>query len=68
MTSNNNLPAIYDFNFKNNFSDKKWLNKDLDITDYFNYGFNEEIWTCYTNKVIKLYQLHKPDDYYQNMS
>ena len=55
MKNNFTLPGIYYFDFNRNQNDKKWLNKDLDITDYFNYGYNEDIWKCYKNKVRKLY-------------
>lgn len=48
MTSNQNLPEIYWFKFDRLIdSNKKWLNKEGDLTDYFNYGFSEEIWKCY---------------------
>jgi pre-mRNA 3'-end-processing factor FIP1 len=57
MSQHHKLPSIYYFDFKRQAQDKKWQNKDLDITDYFNYGYNEEIWKCYTNKVRKLCHL-----------
>ena len=55
MTSNTKLPGIYYFDLKKSPAEKKWLNKDLNITDYFNYGLQEDLWKCYTNKVRKLY-------------
>lgn len=33
-----------------NFDDKPWKKPGADITDYFNFGFNEEIWKAYTDK------------------
>ena len=32
------------------FDDKPWRKPGTDITDYFNYGFNEETWKAYMNK------------------
>lgn len=34
--------------------EKKWNNPKEDITDYFNYGMNEETWKIYANKVRDL--------------
>ena len=51
---NQNVPKIFHFNFDDPNLDKKWAKKDADITDYFNYGFNESIWKLYANKVRSL--------------
>ncbi|XJO73606.1 hypothetical protein BDV3_004561 [Batrachochytrium dendrobatidis] len=32
------------------FEDKPWKKPGADITDYFNYGFNEQTWKTYCNK------------------
>jgi pre-mRNA 3'-end-processing factor FIP1 len=32
------------------FADKPWRKPGADITDYFNYGFNEVTWRAYCNK------------------
>ena len=32
------------------FEDKPWRKPGADITDYFNYGFNEVSWKMYCNK------------------
>lgn len=34
--------------------DKPWRKPGADITDYFNYGFNEETWKAYCDKQRKL--------------
>lgn len=34
--------------------EKKWYNRNEDITDYFNYGFTEEVWRTYVEKVKTL--------------
>jgi hypothetical protein len=34
--------------------DKPWRNQDSNISDYFNYGFNEETWRMYCAKVASL--------------
>lgn len=38
--------AIYDFEI-DNMEEKPWLKPGADITDYFNYGFNENTWRQY---------------------
>ncbi|KAJ3328316.1 pre-mRNA 3-end-processing factor fip1l1 [Kappamyces sp. JEL0680] len=32
------------------FDDKPWRKPGADLTDYFNYGFNEQTWKAYCNK------------------
>mmetsp|Transcript_6469 Transcript_6469/g.8987 ORF Transcript_6469/g.8987 Transcript_6469/m.8987 type:complete len:419 (+) Transcript_6469:74-1330(+) len=34
--------------------DKQWRKPGADITDYFNYGFNEDTWKSYTAKQVQL--------------
>lgn len=45
----------YDFDLQSiNDEDKPWRKPGADITDYFNYGFNEETWIAYCAKQKKL--------------
>jgi pre-mRNA 3'-end-processing factor FIP1 len=32
------------------FEDKPWRKPGADLTDYFNYGFNEQTWKAYCTK------------------
>lgn len=48
------LPDIFYYNFYEQGMEKKWNNPKEDITDYFNYGMNEETWKIYANKVRDL--------------
>lgn len=38
--------------------DKPWRKPGADITDYFNYGFNEETWRAYCERQKKM-RLHE---------
>ncbi|UYV81037.1 hypothetical protein LAZ67_19002593 [Cordylochernes scorpioides] len=38
--------ALYEFNL-DSLEDKPWRKPGADITDYFNYGFNEDTWRSY---------------------
>ena len=49
------LPQVFHFNFEDPKVAKKWNNPKEDITDYFNYGFNEESWRIYAEKVKKTF-------------
>ena len=49
------LPKIFDYNFDDPKEQKEWRSIDKDITDYFNYGFNEETWRIYVEKIKKYY-------------
>ena len=40
---------IYDVD-PETFEDKPWRKPGADITDYFNFGFNEQTWRAYCNK------------------
>ena len=55
------LPEIFKFEFDK--SDHRWNKKDADITDYFNYGYNEETWKLYVNKVRKMALKLNPTEY-----
>ena len=44
------LPKIFDYNFSDYNESKSWRSANEDITDYFNYGFNEETWRIYSEK------------------
>ncbi|GAB6028653.1 hypothetical protein CHUAL_004486 [Chamberlinius hualienensis] len=48
----NGVPA-YEFNL-DSLEEKPWRKPGADITDYFNYGFNEETWKIYCEKQRKL--------------
>lgn len=54
------LPEIYLFDFENPGLDKKWSSPREDITDYFNYGFTEETWRIYAEKVKNLHEQVQP--------
>lgn len=50
----NGIPA-YDFDLETLQSDEKpWRKPGADITDYFNYGFNEDTWQQYCEKQRRL--------------
>ncbi|XP_067124950.1 pre-mRNA 3'-end-processing factor FIP1-like [Centruroides vittatus] len=48
----NGVP-VYEFNL-DTLEDKPWRKPGADITDYFNYGFNEETWKVYCERQRKL--------------
>ncbi|KAI6183976.1 FIP1-like 1 protein [Aphelenchoides bicaudatus] len=50
-TINGNM--IYDLDLAT-MEDKPWQKPGADITDYFNYGFNEETWNSYCERQRKL--------------
>ena len=52
------LPPIFDYDFEK-IENKPWKNQNEDITDYFNYGYNEEIWKLHVQKCKKLYKKTK---------
>lgn len=43
----------------NNVQEKPWTAPDVDITDWFNYGFNEETWEKYRRKISKVIKNEK---------
>ncbi|KFM68871.1 Pre-mRNA 3'-end-processing factor FIP1, partial [Stegodyphus mimosarum] len=45
--------SMYEFNL-DTIEDKPWRKPGADITDYFNYGFNEDTWKAYCEKQRKL--------------
>jgi len=48
-----NYPGIYD-NELNSLDDKPWREADADITDWFNYGFDEDSWRAYCAAQVKM--------------
>ncbi|KAK2580480.1 hypothetical protein KPH14_006220 [Odynerus spinipes] len=48
----NGMPA-HEFNL-DQLEDKPWRQPGADITDYFNYGFNEETWRAYCERQKKM--------------
>lgn len=48
-----NYPAIYD-NELNSLDDKPWREADADLTDWFNYGFDEDSWRAYCAAQVKM--------------
>jgi len=48
-----NYPAIYD-NELNSLDDKPWREADADMTDWFNYGFDEDSWRAYCAAQVKM--------------
>ncbi|XP_054719791.1 LOW QUALITY PROTEIN: pre-mRNA 3'-end-processing factor FIP1-like [Uloborus diversus] len=45
--------SMYEFNL-DTIEDKPWRKPGADITDYFNYGFNEDTWKAYCEKQRKM--------------
>ncbi len=45
--------SIYDVNL-DSLEEKPWRKPGADITDYFNYGFNEEMWKLYCERQKKI--------------
>jgi hypothetical protein len=64
--SEQNLPELFNYNFDDYLTEKKWRSPKEDITDYFNYGLNEETWKIYVDRVKKLSQ--HPERYKQEVS
>jgi len=48
-----NYPTIYD-NDLDTVEEKSWREPDADITDWFNYGFNENTWREYCAAQVKI--------------
>lgn len=53
------LPAIYYFDFGSVHTEKPWRKPGVDLSDYFNYGFNEELWRVYVEKIKELHEKAK---------
>ena len=51
---NEKLPLIFNYDFSDPTAEKPWRIPTSDMSDYFNYGFNEETWILYSDKVKKL--------------
>lgn len=62
------LPTIFNYNFDRPRSEKPWLNPQNDISDYFNYGFNEETWRVYVLQVQELGKTIKQEPFYKTSS
>jgi hypothetical protein len=64
--SDQTLPELFNYNFDDYLTEKKWRSPKEDITDYFNYGLNEETWKIYVDRVKKLSQ--QPERFKQETS
>lgn len=62
------LPTIFNYNFDRPRSEKPWLNPQNDISDYFNYGFNEETWRVYVLQIQELNKSIKQEPFYKTSS
>ena len=49
-------PEVFNFDFDIPQKDKKWIGQGVDITDYFNYGFTEDTFRMYANKIKILFK------------
>lgn len=56
----NDKPLI-DVDLEKEFADKPWRKPGADITDFFNYGFDEFTWTAYCAKQRNLREDFKPE-------
>lgn len=63
------LPGIFNYNFENGDLRDRWNDKEENLSDYFNYGMNEDIFRLYRKKLrhmtdimSKLYSEHKSAD------
>jgi len=45
--------SVFEFDI-DSLEDKPWRKSGVDITDYFNYGFNEESWRAYSEKQAQM--------------
>lgn len=59
--SYNGMP-IYDLNL-DNLEDKPWRKPGADITDYFNYGFNEDSWKVYCDRQRKIRSMNSTNQF-----
>lgn len=48
-----NQKSVYDTEFAK-LTEKPWLDRGADITEYFNYGFNEETWKLYCERQVQM--------------
>lgn len=54
-----NTKSIFQYNLKklkDTVEDKPWTAEGADITDWFNYGFNEHTWDIYRRRMKKRYK------------
>ena len=52
-----NLPDIFNYNFEKGDLRDRWNDKEENLSDYFNYGMNEDIFRLYRKKVVDLTEL-----------
>lgn len=57
------LPDVFNYDFDNPHQEKKWAKKTADVTDYFNYGLNEETFKAYAAKIRKLFRRLNDKEY-----
>ena len=51
------LKSIFDYDIKSIPEEERpWRQKDADITDWFNYGFDEDTWEIYRQQMLKIIQ------------
>ena len=50
------LPSIFSVNIDDFGNKRPWRQSNQDITDYFNYGFNEDTWRVYSKQVNKMHK------------
>jgi Fip1 motif len=48
-----NQKSVYDIEFAK-LTEKPWLDRGADITEYFNYGFNEDTWKLYCERQVQM--------------
>lgn len=57
-----NGQPIYDLNL-DSLEDKPWRKPGADITDYFNYGFNEDSWKVYCDRQRKIRNMNATNQF-----
>jgi pre-mRNA 3'-end-processing factor FIP1 len=53
MQIGTNQRSVYDIEF-GKLTEKPWLERGADITEYFNYGFNEDTWKLYCERQVQM--------------
>ncbi|KAG9396713.1 Fip1 motif [Carpediemonas membranifera] len=46
--------SIYELDLDNDLTMQLWRNPDADLSDYFNYGFNEQSWKLYAAHMARM--------------
>ncbi|EEB05935.1 mRNA cleavage and polyadenylation specificity factor complex subunit [Schizosaccharomyces japonicus yFS275] len=59
--------SIYDVDLES-YEDKPWRKPGADITDYFNYGFDEFTWAAYCTKQSKIREDYTPQKVLSSMT